>query len=730
MPHGLLELVKKGELDAFETRCLELLEAGEVPMGILTSCLKQMERSGAAGRVPVVAQMVLENSDLEANPQAILPVACAGLIADPQNAGLRASVATLYERVHGQTPGFSAILESSGLAVGAPARTALRVLDFCLELGVSDTLISRMDDRVVEVVEVDRERGLFTLRREGRTTTLPAREVVREYERVDSKDFRVLRQLRPEQLPDLIRDDPVAVVTGLIRAHGDLINADELKADLVPRYIDSKQWSKWWTQTRTLLKRSPHIVIEGRSPVVLSYSEEGVSLEDETWAAIAAQDDPVQWLSTAESYLRELKARKHSPDEKLLHRFHNHIVSYIARIRPYRPGEALACALVLGRLGERGLPIDEESKALAAEILREAREPAALLASLTDDGLWSRALAELRHARPDDWPDCAEAVFTRAPATQLDELTSMLREAERLGSVQSCIDDAMADPIDYTDIIYWLWKGPKKDGGLRLPSAGELFNAILDTLSALGVTLHPTPDVTRHFKARIKAALSLREYARVREHLEQLSTAAAVPLRRRIDRLDALGQVARSMLLEALRKAHPQLWQQRVARVEPWQDAEVVWATQAGLSRKAAERDELVNVKMHENAKRIGEAAAHGDLSENAEYKSALEERDFLRARLAQMNHDLSRARALTLGDVPTDHVGIGSRVTLRHVADGAQRVMVILGPFETNVEAGVYNYAAPVCQRILGLRVGQRGAVTIDGTEHELEVVAIESAL
>ena len=40
---------------------------------------------------------------------------------------------------------------------------------------------------------------------------------------------------------------------------------------------------------------------------------------------------------------------------------------------------------------------------------------------------------------------------------------------------------------------------------------------------------------------------------------------------------------------------------------------------------------------MRANAKAIGEAAAHGDLSENSEYRFALEERDLLRARLAQL---------------------------------------------------------------------------------------------
>jgi transcription elongation GreA/GreB family factor len=133
---------------------------------------------------------------------------------------------------------------------------------------------------------------------------------------------------------------------------------------------------------------------------------------------------------------------------------------------------------------------------------------------------------------------------------------------------------------------------------------------------------------------------------------------------------------------------------------------------------------------MPENAKRIGEAASHGDLSENSEYKFALEERDFLRARLAQINQDLSLTRQIEPEEVPTDHVGIGSRVRLRKMADGEERVMVLLGPFEADVEQGIFNYRAPACQRVLGSRVGEHVTLTLEGDDHEFEVVAIENAL
>jgi len=729
MPQKLRELARAANLDDFESRCLELLDSGNLPLAEVAECLSVIEQAGRAERVAPLAQMIFENIDVAAQPREALKVASAALLAAPKSDQLRQITLDLYRRVYGQTPGFDAILESAGLTTGAAPRAALRVLDFCLALEVGDTLISRMDDRVVEVAHVDRQRGLFTLRRADRVTTIPARELVREYERIAPKDFRVLRQLHPERIGELIETDPVALVIGLINAYGQHIDADQLRYELVPRYIEPKDWSKWWTRARTELKRSPNIIMEGRSPIVLSYSPEGISLEQEVWEQFAAVSDPEKWLNIAEGYLREQKSRKAAPDKDLLHRFREHLRKYVADIRTRRPSEAFACALVAAEIARAE---GEPANGLAGEMLAASPQPARWIAELKHDVLWERAFAALPQARPADWPEVVVALLPLSPAARFDRLAEALRTAGRLAELQRLIDDALVDPVNYPEPIYWLWKGPKNPEGLTLPEDTALFATILDTVVALDTTLTPAPQVGRNFRNRVKSAFALRDYAKVAACLRQISTAAAVPLKRQIERLEGLGDNARIAMTEALRAAHPELWITHEVALAPWEDPNTLWATPAGIEKKTAERDELVNVKMRENAKRIGEAGALGDLSENSEYKFALEERDFLRARLAQINHDLSMARPLSPSEVATHHVSIGTRVTLRE-SDGsgtASRVLTIIGPFEANIDAGIFSYKAPVPQKLMGLRVGERTKLPLEGGEREYEVVSIENAL
>jgi transcription elongation GreA/GreB family factor len=726
----LLQFVRDNDLEGFETLCLEALEAGSLRLAELVPPFEELERLSRAEHAATLGQMVLENTDPQDDPAAALQIARIALLGDPRNDALRGQLVALYRQVHGDKPGFDALLEMSGLPAGRPARNAIRLIDVCLSLKPGDALISRTEDTVVEVLEVDIEHGLITLRHPQRPKTITPLELSREYERVAPDDFRVLRALRPESLAELLNSDPVAVVIGLLHAHGEAIGQDLLRSELVPRYLSPKEWSKWWAGARTKLQRCPHVIIEGRAPVRLRYTAEVWTLEDATWDTFESQAGPAEWLATLEGYLREKKKRREEPDVGLLARCRAHLDRRRAAIGEPRPSEALACTLVSARIDEIADGLGESARELTAALLRDSADPVELIAGLDHETLWNRALDVLAAARPDDVALCAAELVPLAAAPLIDRLVELAHAADVVELVQAHIDTALADPVDHPEIVYWLWKGPQHAAGPRLPADDELFALIVQTLSALGRTLNPGPEMTKRFRSRMRTALALRDYARARECLRRVAADRAVTLRTQLERLEGVGDNARLKLLDMLREVHPEVFLVQRRRLELWEDPDVLWNTAAGIQRQTEERDHLVNVTMRENAKRIGEAASHGDLSENSEYKFALEERDFLRARLAQMNQDLGLADTIETFRVPTDHIGVGSRVTLRHLADDSTRVMTFLGPFDTDIDRGIYNYKAPVSQELMGLHVGDRKTLTLDGHPCELEVVEITSGV
>lgn len=725
----LYRLVKSGDLAGFEKSCIEALEAGTLDLGQLVGPFKELEKSADASRVAGLGELVLENVDVTANAEAALAIARIALVADAENADLRKRVAQLYERVHSGVAGLSKLLEVSGLTTGRPARNALRLLDLCLSLRKGDPLISRSESICVEVMDIDLEHGLIVVRSEGRPRSVTIGELSREYEAISPDDFRVLRQLRPDRLRERVHAEPAAVVIELIRLHGGAVDQDTLKNELCPKLVDTKEWPKWWTGVRTQLKRSPHVSLEGRAPLLLRYNEEARTPESETWEAFSAMNDAGDWLSVFESYVREKKRTKQNPDAPLLERMCAHVAER-ARAAARRPAEALWLALVADRMHALAGVSSDPPEGLAATLLREIHDPAGLIAELPDADAWELALDALAATRPQDAAAYMVEALPSAPAVVIDRIVDQALAAGLGDAVQSLINTAVADPVDNAEIIFWLWKRPPRDVGLKFPDKPGLFLTIIETLSALGRTLNPPAAKMKAFRQRMKTALGLQDYAEARRCIQAVDAHRAVTLRTQLSRLEGLGDNLRSALLDHLRDAHPALWHVVREKPKPWADEDLIWTTREGLNRRVQERDHLVNVSMRENARRIGEAASHGDLSENSEYKFALEERDLLRARLAQMNHEISKCEVIDPNEVPTDHVGVGSRVRVRDTADDSTRTLVFLGPFEAAVEKGVYNYRAPFSQKLMGLQVGERVTVSLDGSEREIEILEIGSGL
>jgi transcription elongation factor GreA len=156
----------------------------------------------------------------------------------------------------------------------------------------------------------------------------------------------------------------------------------------------------------------------------------------------------------------------------------------------------------------------------------------------------------------------------------------------------------------------------------------------------------------------------------------------------------------------------------------------VIYTTEKGRTKVEEELDHIVKVKIPENARAIGAAADHGDLSENSEYKFALEERDLLQARVATIQNGLARARVIEPHVVPKDHVGVGSRVKIRSVDGQVEREMTFLGPWDADVENGIYNYNAPMSQRMMGMQAGEVVILNLDGADREYRIETVESAV
>jgi transcription elongation factor GreA len=130
----------------------------------------------------------------------------------------------------------------------------------------------------------------------------------------------------------------------------------------------------------------------------------------------------------------------------------------------------------------------------------------------------------------------------------------------------------------------------------------------------------------------------------------------------------------------------------------------------------------------HELPKELMRARAHGDLSENAEFKFAKERQGFLSARVGQLKKRLVDMAMLNLNNLPTDRVGYGSRVWLRDLQKSVEVEYKLVTTEEADAAKGLISTTSPIGKALLGRCVGDEIKVQTPAGTKEFELVRLKT--
>lgn len=130
--------------------------------------------------------------------------------------------------------------------------------------------------------------------------------------------------------------------------------------------------------------------------------------------------------------------------------------------------------------------------------------------------------------------------------------------------------------------------------------------------------------------------------------------------------------------------------------------------TESTLRSIKGELETLINVDRIRVIEEIKVARGNGDLSENADYESAMAHQKVIEARISELkaivdNHIIIR-EAESEG---RDCVKIGSKVRVLEIEDNMEYEYEILGSVDNKPEIGRISNECPLAKSMLGKRVG-----------------------
>ncbi len=149
----------------------------------------------------------------------------------------------------------------------------------------------------------------------------------------------------------------------------------------------------------------------------------------------------------------------------------------------------------------------------------------------------------------------------------------------------------------------------------------------------------------------------------------------------------------------------------------------MIEALKQKLGEEAEKLQHELNVTLPQE---IRKAVELGDLRENSEYKAALERQQFVQARLGQLHQRLSKLSSIDPSQIPTDRVGLGSKVVVADEKTGARETYHLVFGDALEYEEGHVTMASPIGRALVGKAVGEIAYLRLPTILRQLKIVEL----
>jgi transcription elongation GreA/GreB family factor/transcription elongation factor GreA-like protein len=555
----------------------------------------------------------------------------------------------------------------------------------------------------------------------GRREAFPLETLLSRFKPLDAQDLRAMKLQRLDELKKEAEQNPAALIRRAAALYRGTITSTQLKNELTPAIVGEKDWPSFWKRAKAASAKDPWLKVEGSTTrPTFVVRDKPVGLVEEASASLVHANDFGQRVGV----LREYIAR--SEDEEMRAQILGLAVKVVEQAieeKKATHAHILDGILLLEEHGHRAsIPAAQEVRALLIKEDGSLRPNA--IDRLATQASREHAIELVPQALGDNWADQCAVVLTEWPDSVLENVVDKLVSQNQGTLCLKQWDKIAPYPKRYPLLTYLLGKlygdGVFDDQEQR-PSPVAMGRVLLHLARILN-------------EDRKKNQM----HSRLLGRLTSLLTGKRGLLHRSLDGIaredlaQYLGIVKRSgedfpaeigdMILRTAAERFPDLH----AKPElPFWEKDQIYTTREGLRRIREEYRVLVEEKIPTNSKAIGAAAALGDLSENSEWESAMEEQRNLTGRAQDMDAQIRSARLIEEQDVPNDRVAPGTKVTLVD-PDGKQLVYRVLGPWDVTDDQTI-NYMAPIAQGLLGKSVGETGEIPAPNGAMTVRIDAVE---
>jgi transcription elongation factor GreA len=556
----------------------------------------------------------------------------------------------------------------------------------------------------------------------GRREAFPLDTLLSRFKPLDAQDLRAMKLQRMEALRSEADKAPAALIRRAAALYRGTITSQELKKELVPAIVADKDWANFWKRAKTDAAKDPWLRVDGSTTrPTFVVRDKPVSVVEEATSALAHQNNFGERVEVLRNYL----ARGEDAEMK------NQILGLATKVVEQAIEEKKAShahildgILFLEEHGHRAsIPAAKEVRALLVKEDGSLRPTA--IDRLATQASREHAIELLPQALGENWAEQCVVTLLEWPNSVSESVVDKL-VSQNHGALLLEQWDRVAPYPKRFPLLTYLFGKLYGDGVFAQAENCPRPIAIGRVLLHLARILNEDRKKNQMHSRLLGRLTSLLSGKRglLNRALDGVS---------REDLAQYLGIVKRAgedfpqEIVDAIDRAVSEKYPDLHAKPElPFWEKDHIYTTREGLRRIKEDYRVLVEEKIPTNSKAIGAAAALGDLSENSEWESAMEEQRNLTGRAQDMDALIRSARPIEEQDVPADRVAPGTKITLVEQVSGNKLVYRVLGPWDVTDDHTI-NYMAPIAQGLLGKAVGETGEIPAIAGVTAVRIEAIE---
>ncbi|MDI6736495.1 MAG: GreA/GreB family elongation factor [bacterium] len=701
----LQQAMESKKYDQIEDIWLSLMELSPNDVPFFYSTANWLVRHGEKERACVLLLLLMENfkekGDFLQVLEILKKIAVFSSI-EKSDKSVRQELINCYQVLLKDHPQKRELIETSGIKGEVKLTEILPVFDQYLYFNIGEYFY-RPEWGVGRIIDGDllQEKKVVIDFEHKKNHSISLDAVTEILTKLETGHFLVIKATDITILKKMNEENPLELLVLLLKSVKQPLTPQKIKTylhDIVPE----EEWSAWWSNVQTQIKKDVRIAISPSTPKTYQWCnaqgvEHNLTLKFDKALIYEKMD------MTREAYEKGLPVSN---------QFLKALIESGNQSLAKNPSLAIEIFIFVHELGVKGISTNFDYT--CEEIIKDSTDFARLIVRIKNPNIQLQVLRMIKTVHPQVWPEIYSDVFFELEGARLLEgiLTELHSSNEQARLAKEKLDTILITLSQsykkYPEKFLWICKKRFKED-IKF-NVLKKYDLLVTLIKLMGW------NEAKNLQTQVKAFL-LEEIEESNLYLNATQMEAIYDA---LLQSPALREFEKDKIKALVKKDLPVDIQSAGDEAKKENQYHYFYATQRQIDAKQQELTQIMKVDIPENIKDIATARAHGDLRENFEYKAARQQQQFLYAKLEKLRAQLSNVKAISSEEITTDKVSIGTKLKLNRLDDKEViNEYTILGPWESDVNKGIISYLAPMANKLLKKRVGDK--VNIEDVDYKI---------